>query len=136
MFDDAYDFSLVYDIPITAITPPTALAAGGGEPGAAYLALVKAIQARDFAVARRHLPAQQIPTSPPRGAAELEDYFHGLALNYPKTATVVGGLLKGGQARIEIEGVHYEGKKVKGPVTLRKTAGAWQVVDQTLHFAE
>jgi hypothetical protein len=135
MFDDAYDFALTYDLPITAIPKPTALAAGGGEPGAAFLALVKAIQAADFATARRHLPAEQIPQTPPK-AAEVKEYFHGLALNYPKTATVVGGLVKGGQARIEIQGVDNDGKKIKGGVNLGKIAGDWRVVDQGYFFAE
>src|SRR5947208_2199628 len=48
MFDDVYDFRLVYDAPLTAIPKPTTLGAGGGEPGATYIALVKAIQAADW----------------------------------------------------------------------------------------
>lgn len=135
MFDDEYDFALSYDVPVTAIPKPAALAAGGGEPGAAYLALVKAIQAADFATARRHLPAEQIPAEVPE-PSEARDYFHGLALNYPKTATIAGGLLKGGQARLEILGVDNDGKKIRGTVNLKKTAGDWHVVDQGLYFTE
>jgi hypothetical protein len=135
MFDDAYDFSLVYDMPITAIPQPTALAAGGGEPGAAYVALVKAIQSSNFTVARKHLPEHQLPASPP-GPSQVKDYFHGLALNYPRTATVVGGLVKGAHARIEIQGVDNDGKKIKGPVGLTKTEGVWRVVDQAFMFTE
>jgi len=135
MFDDAYDFALTYDMPVTAIPRPTALATGGGEPGAAYLSLVKAIQAADFPTARRHLPAEQIPEQSP-GASETKDYFHGLALNYPKTAKVTGGLVKGDLARIEIEGIDYEGRKIKGGVNVKRTAGVWRVVDQGYFFAE
>jgi small ligand-binding sensory domain FIST len=99
------------------------------------VALVKAIQSSNFTVARKHLPAHQLPATPP-GASEVKDYFHGLALNYPRTATVVGGLVKGGQARIEIQGVDNEGKKIKGPVGLTKTEGVWRVVDQGFMFTE
>ena len=136
MFDDAYDFRLVYDVPVTAIPKPTALPAGGGEPGAAYLALVKAIQAADFRTASRHLPADQVWHPAPPTPSEAKDYFHGLALNYPKSAKVTGGLVKGDLARVEIEGVHYEGRRVKGGVNMKKTAGVWQVVDQGYFFSE
>lgn len=135
MFDDEYDFALTYDVPVTAIPKPNALAAGGGEPGAAYLALVKAIQAADFTTAKRHLPAEQIPAAAPP-AAEARDYFHGLALNYPKTAKVSGGLVKGGLARIELEGVDNDGKRIRGTVNMMKSAGDWHVVDQGLFFTE
>lgn len=135
MFDDAYEFRLTYDVPVTAIPKPTALGAGGGEAGAAYLALVKAIQAADYATARRHLPDHQLPAKAP-AAAEARDYFHGLALNYPKTAKVTGALVKGDVARLDIEGVHYEGRKIKGPVSMTKTAGVWRVMDQGFSFTE
>jgi hypothetical protein len=135
MFDDEYEFRLAYDVPVTAIPKPTALGAGGGEAGAAYLALVKAIQAADFPTARRHLPDHQLPAKAP-AAAESKDYFHGLALNYPKTAKVTGALVKGDLARVEIEGVHYEGRKIKGPVSMQKTAGVWRVTDQSYSFSE
>src|SRR5207244_1632019 len=48
MFDDVYDFKLSYDLPLTVIPKPSSLPAGGGEPGQAYAALVKAIQAADW----------------------------------------------------------------------------------------
>jgi hypothetical protein len=67
MFDDEYEFKLTLRRPLTAIPKPTALGAGGGEPGAAYLALVKAIQAADFRTARRHLPDHQLPAKAPAG---------------------------------------------------------------------
>ena len=135
MFDDAYEFRLTYDVPLTAIPKPTALGAGGGEAGAAYVALVQAIQAEDFPTARRHLPDHQLPAKAP-AAAEAKDYFHGLALNYPKSAKVMGALVKGDLARVDIEGVHYEGRRIKGPVSMQKTAGVWRVIDQGLSFAE
>jgi hypothetical protein len=135
MFDDAYEFRLTWDVPITTIPRPTALGAGGGEPGAAYVALVKAIQAADYPTARRHLPDHQLPAKAP-AAAEAKDYFHGLALNYPKTAKVTGALVKGDLARVDIEGVQYEGRKIKGPVSMQKAAGVWRVIDQGFSFAE
>jgi hypothetical protein len=131
IFDDAYDFHLTYDAPITAIPKPAKLAAGGGEAGAAYVALVKAIQASSWDGAHAHLPPEQSPAQKPK---DMKFYFEGLALNYPKTVTVDGGLMKGDRANIDIHGIDHDGKKIKGIVALKKTGGVWQVQEQNLFF--
>lgn len=131
MFDDEYDFHLTYDVPVTAVPKPAKLAEGGGEPGAAYVALVKAIQTENWSVAHAHLSPEQSPAKPPK---DLKFYFHGLALNYPKTVTVGIGLMKGDRANIEIRGTNYEGKKIKGVVALKKAGSQWQVLEQNLFF--
>lgn len=135
MFDDEFEFRLPYDAAITAIPKPAPVPAGGGEPGQSYLALVKAIQAADWAAAHIRLPKEQVPETPPK-AADMGQYFHGLALNYPKTASVTGGLVKGDRALLDIQGKDNDGKRIKGVVAMKKTAGQWQVVDQSLFFAE
>ena len=135
MFDDVYEFHLTYDAPLTVIPKPNALSAGGGEPGTVYSALVKAIQAADWNVAHLHLPEREIPQTKPK-AADMKEYFHGLALNYPKTVTVTGGLMKGPRANLDIRGTDNDGKKIKGVVAMKKDAAEWRVVDQTLFFEE
>jgi hypothetical protein len=133
MFDDAYDFRLPYDVPITAITKPTPVPADGGDPGKAYVALVKAIQSSDWNVAHLHLSKEQMPDPKPK-ADDLKNYFEGLALNYPKTAKVTAGLMKGNFANIEIHGTDHDGKKIKGYVAMKKVSGQWAVLDQSLYF--
>ena len=133
MFDDVYDFRLTYDLPLTAIPKPTALAAGGGEAGQSYAALIKAIQAADWNVAQSRLRQDEVPSTPPK-AAEMKEYFHGIGLNYPKTVTVTGGLTKGPLANIDIKGTDYEGKKIRGIVAMKKTGTTWRVVDQSMFF--
>jgi len=135
MFDDAYDFRLSYDLPMTAIPKPTALPAGGGEPGAAYATLVKAIQTADWTAAHAKLPPDQVPETKPK-ASEMKGYFHDVGLNYPKTVKVMSGLVKGDHATIDITGTNYENKKIKGGVAMKKTADGWQVVDQNFYFVE
>jgi len=135
MFDDAYDFHLSYDVPLTAIPKPTTLAAGGGEPGAVYAVLVKAIQAADWNAAHLLLPPDQVPATKPK-ASEMKSYFHDLGLNYPKAANVVGGLMKGDSAAIYITGTNNEDKKIKGTVAMKKTSTGWQVVDQNFYFTD
>ncbi len=133
MFDDAYDFRLSYDVPITAIPKPAPLPAGGGEAGTAFLALVKAIQSANWDAAHVHLRTGEVPAERPK-AADMKNYFEGLALNYPKTATVTGGLTKGDRANLEIRGTDHDGKKIKGVVALKKVGGQWQVLEQNLYF--
>jgi hypothetical protein len=135
MFDDAYDFQLSYDVPLLAIPKPATLASGGGEPGAVYAGLVKAIQAADWNAAHLLLPPDQVPETKPK-ASEMKGYFHDLGLNYPKTVNVAGGLLKGDRANIEISGTNNEDKKIKGTVAMKKTASGWQVIDQNFYFTE
>lgn len=132
-FGDAYDFQLSYDLPLMTIPKPSPVPAGGGEPGQVLLGLIKAIQASDWDGVRLHLRDQEVPKTAP---ADMKQYFHGLALNYPKTAVVVGGLIKGGRAQLEIQGTDNDGKKIKGDFFMKKIAGNWRVLDQNLYFAE
>jgi hypothetical protein len=135
MFDDAYEWSLAFDLPLTPVPPSTPLGPGGGEPGADYLALVKAIQAADWKTASLRLREDEVPPTPP-AAADMKDYFHGLGLNYPHTATVVSGRVKGQRALLEIEGTNYEKRKLKGRVGLVKKAAVWRVSEQGMYYAE
>jgi hypothetical protein len=135
MFADVYEFRLSYDLSMTTIPPPVPLPAGGGQPGLALVALIKAIRTGDWKVARVHLREEEVPATPP-AASEMKDYFRGLALNYPKTALATGGLMKGDRANVEISGTDNDGKKVKGTFGMKRVAGTWRVVEQSLFFAE
>jgi hypothetical protein len=135
MFDDAYDFRLSYDLPVTSIPKPSVLPAGGGEPGTVYASLVKAIQSADWNAAYDHLAEHEIPQTKPK-ASEMKQYFEGLALNYPKTITVTGGLMKGDRANLDLKGTNNEGKKIQGVVAMKKSAAGWRVVDQNFFFTE
>lgn len=135
MFDDAYDFHLSYDLPITTIAKPSVLSAGGGEPGTVYAALVKAIQAADWNAAHDHLAEHEMPQSKLK-ASEMKSYFEGLALNYPKAVTITGGLLKGDRANLDLKGTNNEGKKIQGVVAMKKTAAGWRVIDQNFFFTD
>lgn len=131
MFDDTYDFHLTYDVPLTEIPKPAKLTAGGGEAGAAYVAIVKAIQTSSWDGVHGRLLPEQEPAQKPK---DLKFFFEGLALNYPKSVTVDGGLMKGDRANIDIHGIDHDGKKIKGIVALKKTGGIWQVQEQNLYF--
>jgi hypothetical protein len=135
LFGDAYEFHLSYDVPLTAIAKASPVPAGGGEPGSALIALIKAIQAADWDAAHLHLREEEVPKTAPK-PSEMKEYFDGLALNYPKSAAVTSGVIKGDQAQLEIEGTNNEGKKIKGEFLMKKVAGNWRVVDQSLYGSE
>lgn len=134
-FDNEYDFDLSYDVPLMTIPKPAALTAGGGEPGAAYTALVKAIRAADWNAAHLHLRQEEV-RNPPPAASEIREYFKGLALNYPKTVSVTGGMIKGSRARLDITGTDRDDKKITGVVVMKKTGSDWRVVDQNFFGAD
>ena len=135
LFDDVYDFHLMYDLPITAFPKASAVPAGGGEPGRVLVALIKAIGASDWDAARPHLRQEEVPAAAPK-SGEMKRFFEVLALNYPKSAVVTGGLMKGDNAVLEIEGTDHDGKKIKGEFVMKKAAGDWRVVDLNLYSAE
>ena len=135
MFDDAYDFDLTWDQPLTVVPKPTALAAGGGEAGEVFASLVKAIQSADWNAAHLHLRPEEVPQTAPKSSA-MKSYFEGLGLNYPKTVTITGGLMKGSFANLDIKGTNHEGKKIRGVVMMKRTGTNWRVVDQSLFFDE
>lgn len=136
IFDDAYDFNLSYDTVITDIPKPTKLAAGGGDPGAAYSALVKALQSQTWDVASAHVEEQSIGLGKPKNAADMKEWFHAIGLNYPKEATITGGSLKGDRAFVDFTGKDRDGKRIHGTAAMKKVAGNWRVVDQSMYLNE
>ena len=135
MFEDAYDFHLTFDQPLMVIAKPAPLPPGGAEPGKAYAALVKAIQAADWNAAYQHLRTDEVRSPKPK-ASEMKEYFHDVGLNYPKTVTVTGGLIKGDRAHLDIKGTNYEDKKIRGVVVIRKFADNWRVLENDFFFEQ
>lgn len=131
--DKDYDFHLGFDQPLMTIPKPAPLPAGGAEPGQAYADLVKAIQAADWKGASAHLSENDLPAQK-QDASGMKSFFHNLQLNYPKAATVSGGLIKGERAQLDIKGIDHDGKKIRGVIVLRKSGGSWRVLEQSLFF--
>ncbi len=135
LFGDPYEFHLAYDLPVTPKQKPNALAAGGGEPGQAFAALITAIRANDWDASHLHLREEEVPKTAPK-PSEKKQFFEGLALNYPKTVTVIGGQITGDEAQLQIEGAKYDGGKIKGDILMKKAGGNWRVADMSLYGAD
>ena len=97
------------------------LPAGGGEPGAAYLAFVDAIHAGDFERLKALVP--------PERAAMLEgedaqDNIGFIQMMTPTDVEVVGGSSDGETAILQITGT-MDGESVTGEITLVHQDGLW-----------
>ena len=92
------------------------------------------MHARDWSVAHLHTAEGQLPDS--REETLQSNYFENLEANYPKSATVTGGLMKGNFAQLDIAGLHHDGRKITGKVRMTKSGANWRVVDQYLVGSE
>jgi hypothetical protein len=136
IFADAFDFNLSYNAPITDIPRATKLAAGGGDPGAAYSALVKALQSQTWDVASAHVEEQSVRLGKPKTAADMKEWFYEIGLNYPKEATITGGSMKGDRAFVDVTGKDRDGKGIHGTAAMKKVDGNWRVIDQSMYTNE
>jgi hypothetical protein len=131
IFDNTFEFRLPFDLRLTTIPEPTDLGPGGGEPGKALVALVGAIQAKDWDTVSRHIPKADVPAGKPTNADLI---IKGLALNYPTELQVTEGLIKGTRALLLIRGKDKDGKKIKGHFSLSKDEDLWRVETHALFF--
>jgi hypothetical protein len=137
---DGYDAALTLDAPVEAEGGATALPAGGGAPGQAYQACLKAMAARTEAA----IVSSCFTSDDAWLAKQNLDYYEGegffdhvrsmqSALDF-QSATISGGRQKGDEAELTVAakrvrpGAQGEPESVenwKGSVYLRRSAGAW-----------
>lgn len=137
---DGYDADLTLDAPIESAGGTTPLPAGGGEPGQAYQACLKAMASR----AEAAIASACFTKDDPWLARQNLDYHDGEAFfDYVRAVkgeldfqgvTISGGRQKGDSAELSIAakrvrpGAPGEPESVenwKGFVYLRRSAGAW-----------
>jgi hypothetical protein len=132
-FDKTYQFDLRFatDV-VSADFGGDALPAGGGEPGAAYLAYVKAVKDGDIEALRAHLgdsAEYMLPKDDPESA---KSYVETLKYGTPASATVTGGWLQGERAILKIDGKDGDGNVQRGVVLLVKEGGRWREENKDL----
>jgi hypothetical protein len=119
-----------------------ALPAGGGEPGAAFLAAVKAmaaaVQARDVDAAakvrgdwgKRVLGPTDF-SGRTRPLPERQRRLRAQAVRFVLEARVLGGYELGDLAVLTIEGKNGAGARVVGALKMRREDGVWQEADSS-----
>lgn len=115
-----FDFKFAADV-LDGAVAGTALPKGGGEPGAAYQAYLKALAKNDKLASAKKLVL-------PEYASTLE-WTHEMEF---KDATISGGLMKGNRAALDVSGKSFDGDKTQGRVYLLNEGGTWKVADKAV----
>lgn len=134
--DDDMKCNLQFDLPIGGKGPPgpppkpwgTALPAGGGEPGKAYLAMHRATLASDvkamLALATKDR-ADQMRKS--QSEPDFPKMLEMIKLFEPVQVRIVSGQADATRAELLIDGKNSDGAKMTGTVKLIREGGAWKI---------
>jgi hypothetical protein len=113
-----------------------ALPDGGGEPGAAYLAMHEARLAGDDAamlgMMERHRAASMAEQL---ADPELAPLLARMRASGPQTARVVSGRADGDDAWLVVAGEMAGGKGFEGEVRMQREGGAWRIAEERLKAA-
>lgn len=128
-FKETFEFDVRFAADVLAgSVSGTPLPKGGGEPGKVFQAYTKAIAASDKKTLQSVMTAEAYAEKAPMIALSKDIDL--------KTATIVGGLVKGDAAVLEVEGASHADWKMRGRVHMVKDAGAWKVVDTKLRVIQ
>ncbi len=122
-FDDTFQYDFSFSVPISDPFGPIGelLPENGGEPGAAYLALVDAIHAGDLERLRTLMPPERAEMLAGDDARENVEF---LQMMTPTGVEVVGGSSDGETAIVQVKG-EMDGETVTGEITLVQLDGRW-----------
>lgn len=128
-FDDTYQYDFTFDLPFSDPDAPIGdpLPAGGGAPGEAYLAWVKAIHAGDIQGLKKLVPPEMAAELDGPEAAEGMEF---MKLMTPTEVKVLGGSSDGQTAILQVEGV-MDGERAQGEITLEQQGGLWMAVSSS-----
>ena len=119
MFRYDFTFSAPLSDPNRPIGDP--LPAGGGEPGAAYLALVAAIHAGDLEQLKALAPPGQAEMFDEEDAAETLEFIQMMT---PTDVEIVDGSSDGSVAVLNVTGT-MDGESASGTITLERQDERW-----------
>jgi hypothetical protein len=123
IFDDTFHYDFTFSAPMSDPDAPIGdpLPAGGGEPGAAFIAWTEAIHSGDIDRLKTLVPPEQAAMlDGPDIAEELEF----MKLMTPTDIEITGGSSDGETAVLQVAG-KMDGEPVKGEVTLARLEGLW-----------
>lgn len=123
-------FSIELDVPVASDDFGASQGAGGGAPGAAYLAYHAAVLAGD-AVALAPLVAGGLAEKLERAekSGQIADFFAWLQSEHPARVKVTEAFVRGERALVLAAGEGGEGA-VTSEVVLGRVDGAWRVEDE------
>lgn len=127
-FGDTYQYDLTFSAPFSDINAPIGdpLPAGGGEPGAAYIAWTKAIRSMDIGALKSMVPQEQAEMLDAPEAQENLEFMQAMT---PADIEIAGGSSDGTMALLEVRGT-VDGRGVQGEITLEKMDALWVLTNE------
>jgi hypothetical protein len=126
---ETYSVNLTFSTAVTRLPAGTKLAAGGGEPGKAFGALMAAVSKKNWEGILQNLSENSIRNfkDPDKTAKEnLDDAVERLGFWLPKgAAKVTGGEVRGDTAVLEVEGEIFKGTKMLFLIKMIKSGTRW-----------
>jgi len=126
-FDDTFQYDFTFSAPISHPFAPVGdpLPAGGGEPGAAFVAWCAAIHSGDIDRIRKFMPAEQAAMlDDPSLKDQLVEDLEFMKMMTPTEPVVIGGSSDGDTAILQVTGT-MDGEAVNGEITMTKTGDSW-----------
>lgn len=127
----SFDLALLGD-PKDAPPPPgTPLPPGGGEPGAAYLAMNKALHAGDFDAMLKLMPPERAAMM--QEARKEPDFAAQMAMAQamsPSKVKITGGRQDGDRAWVEFTAIEADSPRV-GTAEMKREGGRWIMVRES-----
>jgi len=123
IFDDTFTYDLTFSAPLSDPNAPIgeALPAGGGEPGAAYLAWVEAIHAGDIDRLKTLVPPDMAAMLDEEGVEEDLEMMKAMT---PTDVDILGGSSDGETAILQVTGT-MDGEAIEAEVTLMRQGDHW-----------
>ena len=125
-----YTVNLTFAVDVPAEEAGQPLAAGGGDPGKAFVSLITAAQRKNWAGIKAGLSSEAVKmfdkdyNTPAENAASALDMFQ--AWIPMAKMKVAGGQLRGNVAILDVEGEKFPGMGWLSVVKMVKTGTAWQ----------
>ncbi len=123
-FDDTFQYDFSFSAPLSDPSAPIGdlLPAGGGQPGAAYLAWTEAVHSGDLDRIRALVPPEQAELL--EDTPEVREELEFMRQMTPAEVTIVSGSSDGETAILDVTGT-IDGEAVTGEIVLLKMADRW-----------
>lgn len=126
-FDDTFQFDFSFDVPLSEPFAPIGdpLPAGGGDPGAAFVAWCEAIHAGDIDRIKALMPAEQVAMlESEEGQKMFKEDLEFIQMMTPTDVEVLSGSSDGEIAILQVTG-SMDGEKARGEITMTLVDGRW-----------
>ena len=129
VFDQQVAFDLRFTAPLPEELPGELLPAGGGDPGAAYVAWRNVVKSGDLEKIKASLPQERREEFEEMPPEDQKDALEFMQMMSPEDIEVLGGRLVGDVAYLEVKAT-MDGEPVEGDIKLEKMDGVWVAVTE------